>query len=746
MDLSIWLKATVGLPLIFLVPGLIIINSTRFPTKIKDLSFLERLLLEILVSVVTAGWVGLTLAEIGRFSFITLSGVLLVLSVIAMWIFRPKLKMPSRFTVRFEQIFIVALVILAAALFFHPSQEITGRHDIGVYIATGVNIARTGSITINDDLLREVPEALKSSIYLIFDRYPENQRGAYSDGMLFPDFSIVDKSAGVVVPFQPPLQQIWVGMFFSMFGLEGSLYANTIFGLLSLLFVFMLTKLIFDSRVATIASTLLSVNFLQVFFSQYSSPEIVFQFLFFSGIAAIVLFIRTRDAILGVVSAMALGELLFTRIDALLLVLMLPLLSLYMQTSGISRRRYSYFGISFLALSLQFLTHVNQFLRPYLFSVFSQTLIVYQVDMDPVLVGFSFSFLILAANALSFCFVSAKRIGRFCLSLKRTIPVCLTILFVATICYYLLTSPTNAPFEGAKQFVLIWRGDADPLFALAWFMTPLGVTLALLGIVLALYNPHKERYLFLALVAPFLVVYLYTLPVNPAFPWAMRRLITVVVPSIVIFCSYAIVKIKEWSIHLRLAKIAPTAFLLVLIVSSASMDRTLLTPQFEDFIPQTSQIASYFDQNSIVLDANRYTDTTISLPLKFIYGVNATYVWTDSPDPAEFVEIIRIWNREGKAVYLMVYPQSRYARLQDQFSPYIEFEYVKTFLLNVSKLEWEWYSFSNKRSIHSYEVKIYKLTARDAALTEIRTSDELGVASVCFDFTRRVKQLSELGC
>ena len=204
----------------------------------------------------------------------------------------------------------------------------------------------------------------------------------------------------------------------------------------------------------------------------------------------------------------------------------------------------------------------------------------------------------------------------------------LTIFSIALFTYFYITYYTTF----GRQLILLPRGNIDPIVSLAWFITELGIGISFIGLIIMFHKkPHIKRYLFLIFVAPYFLFYLYTLANNPAFPWAMRRLITVVIPSLMIFIGCAIDYFTRHNINKSnpsiIHKYVIIILFLFLLIPSISMDRTLVEPQFNKFIPQVGKIADFFGDNDIILDANRYTDATISLPLKYIYDKNSIYLW-----------------------------------------------------------------------------------------------------------------------
>jgi hypothetical protein len=721
MDPMMILTAIVTLPLIFFIPGYVTFTVFKV-NKIENpkLSFFETVFLQILCSICITGWVALTLAEIGHFSLWFLSALLLSYSLLIVITFKIKISSCTlpRLKRNLETIFLILIIALAIVLFFHPSQEINLQHDIGVYINTGVNIAKTGSITIYDPILRTMPDSLRDDFYHIFDEpYP------MYEGKQFPDFSIINSDLGIVLPFQPPLRQVWFAIFYSLFGLFGGLYSQPFFGLVAVLSVFLVGKSIWNWRVGAIASTLLTVNFAQVFFSQYTSPEILFQFLTFSGIATFILFLRHHNGFFGIVSAMCFGQLFMTRIDApFILIPLIPIVFCVLLTSKQSKIYY-YFIITLFVSWFHSLAYHKFFGEPYMYNLFGNIKGAYGISLTPTMVVttlFSGSVIILILLFVTIYFKKSVILDklRFKLYEITYIPQLLIFLTIIFIVYIWITSPSKEQSPLITTLILMPRGGMDPIVALSWFVGWFGLGLAFFGLLSMLYRkPHTKSYIFIGIVSLTLLINFYTLSNNPAFPWAMRRTIPIVIPTIMIFIGYSIDRIKDLLTGITtnnswINKLTIILLISVLIVPSVNMDKKLIQPQYDGFVGQVDELANFFPNGSIVLESNSGYINRLSVPLKYIHNKNSIFLENGPPNTEEFVEMVKLWNQQGKNVYLIVQPKIRLDSFSKNMSNAIQFEHEATFTLNFSSISWEWYQFSNKRVEREYEVEVYRLIIR----------------------------------
>jgi hypothetical protein len=719
LDAFVILKAFVTLPFIFFIPGFVTFTALK-ANRIDSLklSLFETLFLQVLASILISGWIAFTLAEIGCFSLWLLCAILAAYSLAMFLIFRARFTRAPFPRPRWNRqtVFLILLTVVAFSLFFHPWKGISGEWGIGVDISAGASIAYSGSIITHDPILSAMPDSLRDTFYWTA------QDG--TTGRQFIDIAILDNDSGTVMPIKPHLGPVWLAIFYSIFGLSGTLYSQPLFGLLAVLSVFLAGKTIWNWRVGAIASALLAVNFVQVFFSQYPSPEILFQLLAFGGIAIFVLFMRTHNGFFGIVSAMCFGQLFMARIEAPLVLIPLAGIAVFALLFGEWRKALLYFIVPFLVLWLHSLTHVYYFCMPYLGAQCATIHSAHGIGVTPTLViGCLLGLSVVVALVTVFTAIYSpksaklKTIGRK-VAERAYMPRLLTFVVILLIIYLWLTSPAGQVFPWVTNLVLIPRGPIDTTVALSWFVGWFGLGVALFGLFSMLYRrPFAESYLFLGIVSLALVGCLYSLASNPILPWAMRRTIPIVLPAIVIFIGYGVERVRELltgTISLNsgralFGKLTMMLLVLALVVPSASMCYTLLRPQFEGFVHQVDEVADFFPDHSIILGSGLSPVGRLPMPLKYIYHKDAIYLWSYPADADKFAEMVRLWNEEGREVYLVSCDQARFDHISRNLSRRIKFEHEATFSIEFSRTPWEWRQFSNQRVDFGYSLEVYRL-------------------------------------
>lgn len=267
--LDIVLSLFVLIPLIFFVPGYLLFHIF-LKEPFHDLEFSEVIFLQILGSILISGWIALALAELGYFSAFNLLIILLIICGIMSLQLNKKFDLISIKFPKFDYdiLAIIILIVIAVVSFFHPAEYIFGNADAGVYVNTGVNIAKTGSIIIHDNLLKNESVNFYES-FVMQSRFEEVH---YTPWGKFPGFYVSDSDRGIVIPQFFHLYPSWIAIFYSIFGLKNGLYLTPLFGLLGILSIYFAGKTLFNRK----------IGFLQHYswrltFYRYGSPVTLLQ-------------------------------------------------------------------------------------------------------------------------------------------------------------------------------------------------------------------------------------------------------------------------------------------------------------------------------------------------------------------------------------------------------------------------------------------------------------------------------------
>lgn len=607
-------KALISLPLIFFIPGYITYNA--FVKEKFNLDFSEVVFLQILTSILISGWIALTLAELGYFSLFNLLIPLIVFSVVLGWKYKVKFRLESfpKPELNYKSIALVAILLIAFTLFFHPYPWVLGGRDPGVYINTGVNIANTGSVIIHDPLLAScMDETMQKAFYQIESR-PEVLNKIKYEGIQFPGFYITDKTTGEITPQFFYLWTTWIAIFYSLFELKIGLYVTSFFALLSILSIFFSGKTLFNKNVGLIASLILALNFAQIWYARYPTAEVFTQLLIFSGIATFILFNRTSNNYFGVISALCFGESFLIRIDTVYLLVPIILFFGYLWLNDKLRRQHLYFIIPFLVLSIHVIITAVFISAPYTFDIlrlsFRSLFLLINNKSWLLLIG------LMALGAFFILNIYKDKVASIFNRRKKVISY---IQFIAAYLIFILV--LYAYFIRPSGAI---TSDSYNLVKLSWYMSGFcGILLATFGFILLLYKkPYSETYFFLTIFFIYAIFFITNARIFPDHPWWVRRYLPVVIPSAILCISYFVDWIKNLTIgKTQLNKIITIILLFFLLVPFIMADSKIIChTEYDGAIEDVDELSNIFERNSEILYVRNTYTIKVALPLYYIYG------------------------------------------------------------------------------------------------------------------------------
>jgi len=506
------------IPVIFVIPGWLTWYAfCGNRNSSARLNIIELMFLKILISIIIVSVFSLLLAVVGWFSLNLLVVFTALYNIILIICFRKSIFRFGFSGAVFDVTVLLLLIILivAGTLYLRPFEYILGGWDPGVYVNTGINIAKTGAIRIYDPLLDSMDPAEQRPFYHI--------RG----GLLqkYSAFPIDDPARGTIIPYFYHMYPVWIAVFTVLFGIMGSLYVNAVFGMLCLLAVYLLCRTLFNRAVGILAGLLLSINIAQVWLARFPTTEIFCQFCLISGFYTTALFMKDRRPLYGIVGAFCFGVAFFTRFDVILLIP--PVVAVfYCRSFPRFKMRDLYFIVPFALLVLLGVI--------YDWTIARKPTMVILGALDGLINKTTFVYIavltIVVAAALR---TVPGKIGPIVENLfkhrrwwRYTI---IGLLILLSIYSYFLR-----PHLATSR-------DASNLVQLGWFLSPLGLLLALIGVALYL-NDGLDKHNILFFLGALVVscFFIYRKLVFPQYMWAIRRFVPLVIPSFIVFCGYAL--------------------------------------------------------------------------------------------------------------------------------------------------------------------------------------------------------------
>jgi hypothetical protein len=639
---------------LFFVPGTVILALLPRERR-RVLAPDEALFVAVALSVCLSAWLGLVLAELARFSLALAGALLAAASCLALALGRSRLGWPFPGPVTLQGSWPAALVLaLALLLQAKPSQYIVGGRDPGAYIASMALIGRSGGILYTDPAVLSIP---RQDVEVFF-RNPERPSFSFAR---FMGFDLERPETGRVVPQFFHLFPAFGAYLFQAAGIKGALATPPIFGVLGTLASFFALRRVFGAPVALLASLLLSLNVIQVWFARYPVSEPFSQLLILLGVLGVALAEQGGGDAGFFLAGAVLGLSLLVRVDSVLIVVPLGLYVVVRR----AQRRLDATGalaliVPFAVLALHAAVHARLFASKYVADILSRK---YWREPAWVWAALLVGLALLGLAGQELGRRGLAHIERHARRLSTAASVALTLLLAYA--YFLrphlsawaggdgnAAPPLKAPWLllalGFKQLA---AHDAQSLLRLGWFVSPLALALAWLGLVATL-RGFPQRQLFPLLVAfTFSGFYLYKIRVWNDYYFALRRFVPVTLPFLFGFAALALCRLAArgpW----RRAAAAALAFWLFAGYAQDTQ-RLYRHVDWRGTVDFVFNLERRFSRDDVVIFEQPRSIHLLSLPLWAAYGVNVLELARFNPDPERLQHLLRAWRGRYKNIYFV---------------------------------------------------------------------------------------------
>jgi hypothetical protein len=724
------IPAAIAAFVLFFVPGLVFLSL--LPRDERDkLPWDEALFLVTSTSVMASAWVALLLAEAGRFHLLAAAALLGGLSALVLVAFRKAASTPIPGGSRAAGPAALVLV-LALALQARPSEYLFGGRDPGTYVAAMCMIGRTGGILYRDPGVLSIP---KEDVELFF-RNPNNPDFSWGRFMGFP---LERPETGRVFPEFFHLFPAFGAYLFEAMGVKGALATPPIFGILGTLAVFFAVRRLFGEAPALLAALLLSLNVIQVWFARYPVSELLSQFLVFVTFLALSHWEEDQGTLMGCLAGAGIGLSLLVRIDGVLLLIPLIFYLVIRRASGgLSFKKAAPILAVVSFLLVHAAIHATFWSRKYLVDIANRK---YWRQSPAALAG--------AALFGVVALVLWRRFGkgvfgallRHEAALRRGLIVGVTAL--ALYAYFLRPSlsawaggdgndPSAAllprvwaqtPGPGrlwafgvlkSLGFARLAAHDAQAFLRLGWFVSPLGLLLGVLGLLLAL-RRWRSAYLFpLLTTLTFSLFYFYKIRVYNDYYFALRRFAPVSVPCLLAFAAFFLGRMAARGGPGRLG-----AGALALLLGGLYVRGTLPIVSFVDWknaVRFVDDLARHFGPDDVVIFEQPRSIHLLSLPLWAVHNVNALELARFNPDPERLRSLVRAWRNRYRNIYFVhTYSTDLCGVFLERVQPlaFGTFEWERAYGRPPQRPEWRSLRFTISRVVLPEELQVPPLPEVD---------------------------------
>lgn len=494
----------------FAIPGaciFLLFSNRKEVLKVDCLTFGAA---SILLSVLWNCAVTLLFACAGGFShfglwlthfFLISCSVYIIRSGAGLHLYNPEIKMW----------WLIAILAVAGVLYARPVAQVIGGRDPGVYINTGINIARTGALITQNKTIPFIPKEQYTKFLAYM--YEADKTAP----MFLPGFYITDFSTGEITPQFYHLYSAIFALLYPVVGVHGCLYGTPFIALLALTLVFLFLYRHIGSTVA-IASTLLMMSGAhQVWYARYPNSEIFVQLCFFGALFFLSI-AKKRHNGLWLLAGITLGMSFFARIDSFLIVgALLTVLFITAANPENCGKKAVIFSLTALLLFLVSHGYGYFFSNPYYMSRFG---VLFQKKLV----------IVCGLPIITFIFMFF-----FLKYMKKFIPIVSNYLrysIAVGLVLFLFAGATVLSFKTIGWF--------------AWYLSPLILIAGSVGLLMyamdrRVFVDHGKiiQTLVLATFSIYLIAYTPDPKIRPDHFWAIRRFTSITLPFFAIFAGYA---------------------------------------------------------------------------------------------------------------------------------------------------------------------------------------------------------------
>lgn len=727
----------VSLPLVLYLPGAITwaaFGRARWKPSPAELGFVQ-----LALSALLSGWVALLLAELGHFSLALLLALLLAYCLLVYVWRRPRLWNAS--PAGHFDVALVVLAVLAALLFARPHEFILGGADAGVYVNVGAAIAERGSILLSEPPL---PAEARPELLRMLSVQSSERRSGVSTAFRFAGIYIDGRDPSQLIPSFFHLYPVWIGLFDAIGGVWLGLFVAPLFGLLGCLACALLGRSLFGGRAGLVAALFLALTPLQIWFSREPLSETLTQFCVMTGVFGLVRFsgyrstdqgneIGVGDPRYALLAGLALGEAFLARIDTLLL---LAVLLAYLVLLRVARRltwSYLWFLAPFSLLLVHSALHASLISWPYTVgtysSFWSHPPLFGRLGIDTptaLVLGVTGVGAFLAADAV----VPRDRLLTVdWLRGWQGLRLPLSVVLVLAVAYAYFIRPVVTPirmvyYDHSGDYIPVLNHET--LVRLGWYISPLGIALAVAGALLVLYHrPSPRAFLLLLLGGGYTALFTYDIMNNPHQIYAMRRFVPVALPALAIFISIAVWHI--WDLRKRLSPAGP-AFALILAILFPSLlwaDRVVVPHQeYRGAIAQVSALAEMFPPRSVLLFDDRGVGEALGLPLTLVFARQSYTLQRPRPDAAVLERMLQQWQADDRPVYLVTTGAERILPSSFSLVPFA------SFTLDLPVLEHTYEHFPEKVERLAWQIDAYRLSPPGSAVAPVPSGNRFDIGAL----------------
>lgn len=589
------------------------------------------------------------LAEVGRFRLRWLVATLAAVMLIALlWAWRRgaswRLPKPS-----WEDLLPVVLLLTVVGLTFRPHVYTVGPGDQGTYISIAGSIAREESIAFLDpDVAALDPLWAQKEFFFASGSatHATSVNDAPTQSSYFGGFNLDNNSPGKVVPGFFHSFPTWLALNYKFGDIEGMLQALPWTGILGILAVYFAARVLFNRRTAFAGALLLSVNLTFTWFHRYPASESLAQPFLLVTIYGLARHFKNQDKGAEILAALSLGALLHTQLDSILALGVVAAWLVWITGQRLTKRGH---WRTFLILVGLQLLHWAVYARTtawtYVLSaggaLFRSTL------LSAVLILFGVGIVTGAFGTLRRWLARNTHWVRLAL-IGLIAAVALFAYFVP-----MILSPPQSASDGAASRSVATHNGPD-LVQLGWYLTPWGIWLGVIGLLLFLRRGRLSLVgLLLGPALAYGMTYLHNGLGVPEHVETARYFTVALIPGLLLGAAYLL----DWAWDVlpgRAGRLVPLALGCYLLAATGAPSVTLADhADYYGAVGAVRQLAAEVEDEGIVLFSDPSEALVFGMPLRFLCGRQVFTLQRGQPDTVTLRTLVERWESEGRPTYVI---------------------------------------------------------------------------------------------
>lgn len=610
-----------------------------------------------------AGWVAVTLAELGGLRPRVVGAVALLFGVALTWSLRRRARAaqttappppaggaPRHSPLDWRRVVALASILTIAALvLLPPFSSIVWADDATVYLAFGRQIAESGTLQFDDSLLESLPSATRRDLFR--NPVPLDATGPYAR---FPGgFAIPDPDRPLVTAGFAPLYPVLLALGWATAGRDGALLVAPLCALLAVAAAFLVARRLGGLFAGCLAALALALSLPQLWFARLGTAEVIAELFVLSGLLAL---LASREApALAAAAGLLFGCATLAKFDliAVLTVALIGYVVIALASGSPSlRRRVALFAGTFSLLLLHNLVHYRVTPSHYL------PFLRWKIDnLSPTAIIDLLSTPVTATVTLTLVVGTAVVAGWLLRRHATGTPADRRTAWAAVALLVALAAYAAAYFAVSSNRL------AGTLPALGWYLSWPVVAGFLLAAVVLLRarrpaEARAEAAFVVVLVAAAAFHYLYD-PQEPVrYIWSVRRLVPTVIPGILIVVAVGVASlVAELPDRRRRLVALPLAVALVALVGQPSL---VVIGAHAGALPwsgaagQVDRVAAALPRDAVVLVDESLAGVHLALSLGYLYDFDALLIAPGRLDAERLEDTVLAWLAANRRVVLLL--------------------------------------------------------------------------------------------